>query len=230
MPADPLARPVAITERAVLGDQIRRPIAWCEMAACISRYEDPAALGEADIRARALAAGWRYDHVGRLLCPYCLWRSPGLPAACLVAGQDNPPAFQQAGPVRAGRTSAVRAALSAWQRQLPGGQHLRPRWLRLLAALVCGRNGWTTPPLGPAVGAPGCQHRAGPPGPGDSARHRPTATAPANGGGDDHHRQLDQPGQAVHPSHARPGRAARRTSRGAAGWSRRDRCWPGTTA
>src|SRR5947209_5756151 len=31
--ADPLAGPVAITERAVLGDRIRRPTAWCEMAA-----------------------------------------------------------------------------------------------------------------------------------------------------------------------------------------------------
>jgi hypothetical protein len=44
MPADPLGGPVAITQRAVLGDQIRRPTAWCEMAACLSRYDDPAAL------------------------------------------------------------------------------------------------------------------------------------------------------------------------------------------
>jgi hypothetical protein len=154
MPADPLAGPVAITERAVLGDQIRRPTAWCEMAACSSRYENPAALGEADIRARALAAGWQYDHVGRLLCPYCLWRRPRLQPASLMAGQGNPPASRQTGHAWAGRISAVRAALSAWHRRLPGGQHLRPRWVRLLAALVCGRNGWTTPPLGPAVGAP----------------------------------------------------------------------------
>ena len=58
---DPLAGPVAITQRAVLGDAIRRPIAWCEMPGCISRHDHPAALGEADIRARAIAAGWRVD-------------------------------------------------------------------------------------------------------------------------------------------------------------------------
>src|SRR5262249_12926746 len=33
--ADPLADPVVITERAVLGDRLRRPTAWCEMPACI---------------------------------------------------------------------------------------------------------------------------------------------------------------------------------------------------
>jgi hypothetical protein len=77
MPADPLAGPVAITQRAVVGDLIRRPTAWCEMAACISRYDDPAALGQADIRARALGAGWRHDTAGRLICPYCQRRRPG---------------------------------------------------------------------------------------------------------------------------------------------------------
>jgi hypothetical protein len=192
MPADPLAGPVAITQRAVLGDQIRRPTAWCEMAACISRYEDPAALGEADIRGRALAAGWQHDHVGRLLCPYCQWRRPRLQAAYPVAGQDNPPALQQTGHAQAGRISAVRAALSAWHRRLPGGQDLRPRWPHLLALLLCGRNGWTTPAPGPAVGALGLVHRAGPPGPSHSPRHRPAATPPANGGGDDYCRQLGQ--------------------------------------
>ncbi len=165
MPADPLAGPVAITQRAVLGDQIRRPTAWCEMAACISRFEDPAALGEADIRARALAAGWQYDNLGRLLCPYCQWRRPRLQAAYPVAGQDNPSALRLTGHAQAGRISAVWSTLSAWQRRLLGGYDLPPRWLRLLAALVCGRNGWTTPPLGPAVGALGRRRSAGPGGP-----------------------------------------------------------------
>jgi len=91
MSADPLAGPVASTQRAVLGDQIRRPTAWCEMAACISRYDDSAALGEADIRARALGAGWRHDTAGRLICPYCQRRRPALQAASPVAGHDNPP-------------------------------------------------------------------------------------------------------------------------------------------
>ena len=62
---------VEITERAAIGDELRIPLAWCEMGACISRYADPAALGEADIRARAIAAGWRLDALGRLACPQC---------------------------------------------------------------------------------------------------------------------------------------------------------------
>ena len=43
--------------RAVIGDQLRMPIMWCEMGSCISWHADPAALGEADTRARAIAAG-----------------------------------------------------------------------------------------------------------------------------------------------------------------------------
>jgi hypothetical protein len=61
----------AITERAPIGDELRIPIAWCDMDACISYYDHPAALGEADIRTRAIAAGWRVDAVGRLACPQC---------------------------------------------------------------------------------------------------------------------------------------------------------------
>jgi hypothetical protein len=113
MPADPLTGPVAITQRAVLGDQIKRPTAWCEMTACISRCDDLAALGEADIRARALAAGWRHDAVGRLMCPYCQRRRLGSGAAYPVAVQHNAPARgpgQRTGHLRAGRISAV------WQR------------------------------------------------------------------------------------------------------------------
>jgi hypothetical protein len=63
---------VEITERAAIGDELRIPIAWCEMGSCISHHEDPVALGEADIRARAVAAGWRVDALGRLACPDCL--------------------------------------------------------------------------------------------------------------------------------------------------------------
>jgi len=66
----------AIPERAPIGDELRIPIAWCDMDACISYYEHPAALGEADIRARAIAAGWRVDAVGRLACPECQQRVP----------------------------------------------------------------------------------------------------------------------------------------------------------
>jgi hypothetical protein len=62
---------VAITARAAIGDELRIPIAWCDMGACISYYEHPEALGEADIRDRAIAAGWRVDALGRLACPSC---------------------------------------------------------------------------------------------------------------------------------------------------------------
>jgi hypothetical protein len=62
---------IEITERAAIGDELRIPLAWCEMGSCISHYTDPEALGEADIRTRAIAAGWRLDALGRLACPQC---------------------------------------------------------------------------------------------------------------------------------------------------------------
>ena len=232
VPADPLAGPVAITQRAVVGDRIRRPTAWCEMAACISRYEDPAALGEADIRARALGAGWRHDADGRLICPYCQRRHPGPSAAYPAAGPDNTPARVPgpwAGHARAGRISAVWSTLSAWHRQVLGGQDLPPRWPRLLAALVCGRNGWNTPPPGPAVGALGRPHSAGPAGPSRSPGHRPVATSLAKGGGDDHRpRQSQRTGPGMEAIARRAGRhAAHRQSRLSL---RRHQPGPGTEA
>ena len=79
-------------ERAVIGDQLRMPIMWCEMGSCISWYADPAAAGEADTRARAISAGWRIDALGRLACPRCqqtdpwFWASrPVVPANRYVA-------------------------------------------------------------------------------------------------------------------------------------------------
>lgn len=66
-----LVQPVPVTERPVIGDQLRQPSVWCHGNACISRHADPDALGEADARARAIAAGWREDAVGRLICPDC---------------------------------------------------------------------------------------------------------------------------------------------------------------
>jgi hypothetical protein len=62
---------IEITERAAIGDELRIPLAWCEMGSCISHYADPEALGEADIRTRAIAAGWRLDALSRLACPQC---------------------------------------------------------------------------------------------------------------------------------------------------------------
>ena len=57
--------------RAVIGDQLRIPVMWCELGSCIAWYADHGALGEADTRARAIEAGWRIDGLGRLACPSC---------------------------------------------------------------------------------------------------------------------------------------------------------------
>lgn len=84
-PAPPAGRPPASARRAarpgtvgraLIGDQLRIPIVWCELAPCISHHTNPAALGEADIRARAVSAGWRFDRLGRLICPECQQSSP----------------------------------------------------------------------------------------------------------------------------------------------------------
>jgi hypothetical protein len=66
-----LTGPVEVTERAVIGDELRAPGVWCELTPCISHHIDPAALGEADVREHAVEAGWRYDALGRLTCPAC---------------------------------------------------------------------------------------------------------------------------------------------------------------
>jgi hypothetical protein len=75
VPRRPAARR-APAARAVIGDEIRIPIMWCQFGSCIARYTHHAALGERDLRARALAAGWRYDALGRLACPDCVQRDP----------------------------------------------------------------------------------------------------------------------------------------------------------
>jgi hypothetical protein len=79
----------AATARAVIGDQLRMPIMWCEMGSCISWYADPEALGEADTRARAIGAGWRIDALGRLACPRCQQTDSGFWASCPVVPQDR---------------------------------------------------------------------------------------------------------------------------------------------
>lgn len=68
---DPLLDPLAVTEHCFIGDQIRLPAARCDILGCDAEFADLAALGEADNRARALAAGWRVDAFGRLMCPAC---------------------------------------------------------------------------------------------------------------------------------------------------------------
>ncbi len=62
--------------RAAIGDAVRTPVLWCESGNCIARYTFQEALGERDLRARALAAGWRYDALGNLACPNCAQHGP----------------------------------------------------------------------------------------------------------------------------------------------------------
>ena len=90
-PAAPTAPagPAGAAVRAVIGDQLRMPIMWCEMGSCVSWHADPAALGEADTRARAIAAGWRIDALGRLACPQCQQNDPRYRAASPVVPRDR---------------------------------------------------------------------------------------------------------------------------------------------
>jgi hypothetical protein len=88
--------PAEITERAVIGDQLRMPIMWCEMGSCISWHADPAALGEADIRARAIDVGWRVDAFGRLACPQCQQTAPGFRVSRPVVLWDRHAAITRA--------------------------------------------------------------------------------------------------------------------------------------
>jgi hypothetical protein len=98
-----------ITARAVIGDELRMPIVWCEMGSCISWHSDPAALGEADIRARAIAADWRVDALGRLACPRCQQSDGRFWATHPVELRDRDTAMT-ASKAAAGRTATAGAA------------------------------------------------------------------------------------------------------------------------
>jgi hypothetical protein len=75
-PQQHVLAPVPVTEPAVIGDELRLPVVWCEAAACIGWYHDPDSAGFADARRRAIAAGWRYDAHGLFTCPDCQQRDP----------------------------------------------------------------------------------------------------------------------------------------------------------
>lgn len=71
--------------RAVIGNELRLPAVWCELGACIARFSHPDALGLRDVRARAEAAGWRQDALGRLACPRCQQTDPAFRATFPLA-------------------------------------------------------------------------------------------------------------------------------------------------
>jgi hypothetical protein len=77
--------------RAILGDELRTPILWCEFGSCIARYTSEDARGEHDLRGRALAVGWRYDGLGRLACPACTRHDPSFWASRPPARADQEP-------------------------------------------------------------------------------------------------------------------------------------------
>jgi len=104
------AGPAKATARAVIGDQLRMPIMWCEMGSCISWHADPEALGEADTRARAIGAGWRIDAFGRLACPRCQHTDPGYRAARQVMPWDRYTAVARTGRPREPQGSSRRPA------------------------------------------------------------------------------------------------------------------------
>ena len=146
---DPLVQPVAITEHCVIGDQIRVPAAWCDMAGCRSRFADPAALGETDNRARALAAGWGQDACGQLVCPACQHRRRGPAEPGVIVREPETagartPAGDPAGPP-AGVRNTVRSLLIRWHRAVARGRRGATRWPQLLLTLATGSNGWAAP-------------------------------------------------------------------------------------
>jgi hypothetical protein len=111
-PVTTLVTRARVTARAVIGDQLRLPIMWCEMRSCISWFAHPAALGEADIRARAIDAGWRVDAVGLLVCPQCVQTAPGFQSHLPVVLWDREEAMAMSAQM-AGEPSAEAVASAA---------------------------------------------------------------------------------------------------------------------
>ena len=146
---DPLVHPVAITEHCVIGDQLRVPAAWCDVAGCRSRFAHPAALGEADNRARALAAGWGPDSCGRLLCPACQPRARGPAQREVIAREPETAGVRTSagGPAapRGRARQSARSRLAGWYRAVARGRHRGTRWAQVLFALATGSDGWTVP-------------------------------------------------------------------------------------
>jgi hypothetical protein len=111
------------TCRAVIGDELRIPIAWCEMGSCISHHTDPAALGNADIRARAQDAGWRPDRFGRLVCVDCQQTNPWFRTAYPVVLWNREAAVATAATMTASlRDHRANGTVAAPPAELPAAQ------------------------------------------------------------------------------------------------------------
>jgi hypothetical protein len=145
---DPLVHPVAITEHCVIGDQIRVPAAWCDIADCGAGFADPAALGEADNRARAAAAGWGEDACGRLICPACLQRHHVAPVRRVLAREPYPATAHVTASAAArpgGGISQSRQSLAGRSPAAGRGRHRETQRPHLLLASAGHYNGWTAP-------------------------------------------------------------------------------------
>jgi hypothetical protein len=123
--------------RTVIGDQLRMPVMWCHMGSCISWHADTAELGEAGTRARAIAADWRIDALGRLACPGTsrLTRRVGLPPGPAVGAphgqcQGRPGGRREAAvapcrPATAPATRGSRYATASTRLLGPAGRPVR---------------------------------------------------------------------------------------------------------
>ena len=144
---DPLTGPVAVTEHCVIGDQLRVPAAWCDMAGCGAGFADPAALGEADNRARAVGAGWAEAAVAGLVCPACQQCARAAPAERALPREPDGTGDHQApggtGRPAGGAGQSIPAAFRRPPAAGPGRHHQETPWPRLLDALASDRIGWT---------------------------------------------------------------------------------------
>src|SRR5690348_7541413 len=146
---DPLLDPLAITEHCAIGDQIRLPATCCDFVDCGAEFADPAALGEADNRARALVAGWRADAFGRLLCPACQQhhgvRWPWIPGPEPAAGGGRTPAavppgtsgggspsVQARNPSVQAKSPSARADVAGSRGVVSHGRHRTAGWVHVL--------------------------------------------------------------------------------------------------
>jgi hypothetical protein len=136
---DPLTHPVPITEHCIIGDQIRVPAAWCDMAGCRAAFADPAALGEADNRARAVVAGWAEDAVGRLACPVCQQHDHAAAARRAIPEEPGTTGDRQAADATmrpaGGASQSVPPAVWGPPAAGPRRHHRATQWPRFLAAL-----------------------------------------------------------------------------------------------